>query len=126
MVRRGSGYAFRRARATLWRTQRHQQYDGLRKAGRSGHHHRRCDRRAWPVRRSPEYGRMGQNMRLSDCHNVEDFRTLARKRLPGPVYHYIDGAADDETTKARNTTAFDDCDLVPRVLAGVETIDMST
>jgi len=69
---------------------------------------------------------MGYNMRLSDCHNVEDFRTLARKRLPGPVYHYIDGAADDETTKARNTTAFDDCDLVPRVLAGVETIDMST
>lgn len=69
---------------------------------------------------------MGQNMRLSDCHNVEDFRTLARKRLPGPVYHYIDGAADDETTKARNTAAFDDCDLVPRVLAGVETIDMST
>lgn len=65
-------------------------------------------------------------MRLSDCHNVEDFRTLARKRLPGPVYHYIDGAADDETTKARNTSAFDDCDLVPRVLAGVETIDMST
>jgi len=65
-------------------------------------------------------------MRLSDCHNVEDFRTLARKRLPGPVYHYIDGAADDETTKARNTAAFDDCDLVPSVLAGVETIDMST
>src|SRR4051812_46262569 len=69
---------------------------------------------------------MGQNMRLSDCHNVEDFRTLARKRLPGPVYHYIDGAADDESTKARNTAAFDDCDLVPRVLAGVETIDMKT
>jgi len=65
-------------------------------------------------------------MRLRDCHNVEDFRTLARKRLPGPVYHYIDGAADDEATKARNTAAFDDCDLVPRVLAGVETIDMST
>jgi L-lactate dehydrogenase (cytochrome) len=65
-------------------------------------------------------------MRLRDCHNVEDFRTLARKRLPGPVYHYIDGAADDETTKARNTAAFDACDLVPSVLAGVETIDMST
>ena len=65
-------------------------------------------------------------MRLSDCHNVEDFRTLARKRLPGPVYHYIDGAADDEKTKVRNTEAFDSCDLVPSVLAGVETIDMST
>ena len=65
-------------------------------------------------------------MRLNDCHNVEDFRTLARKRLPGPVFHYIDGAADDEKTKARNTAAFDECDLVPSVLAGVETIDMST
>ena len=65
-------------------------------------------------------------MRLADCHNVEDFRELARRRLPYPVFHYIDGAADDEVTKARNTSAFDDCDLVPDVLAGVETIDMRT
>jgi L-lactate dehydrogenase (cytochrome) len=65
-------------------------------------------------------------MRLSDCHNTENFRRLARKRLPGPVFHYIDGAADDEVTKARNTAAFDDCDLVPRVLAGVEQVDMRT
>ena len=64
-------------------------------------------------------------MRLTDCHNVDDFRELARRRLPGPVFHYIDGAADDEGTKARNTAAFDDCDLVPDVLAGVETVDMS-
>lgn len=60
----------------------------------------------------------------SDCRNVEDFRELARRRLPYPVFHYIDGAADDEITKHRNTAAFDDCDLVPSVLAGVETIDM--
>jgi L-lactate dehydrogenase (cytochrome) len=65
-------------------------------------------------------------MRLADCHNVEDFRELARRRLPYPVFHYIDGAADDEVTKARNTSAFDDCDLIPDVLAGVETIDMRT
>lgn len=65
-------------------------------------------------------------MRLSDCHNVEDFRRLARARLPGTIFHYIDGAADDEITKARNTAAFDDCDLVPRVLAGVEQVDMRT
>jgi L-lactate dehydrogenase (cytochrome) len=65
-------------------------------------------------------------MRLSDCHNTEDFRRLARRRLPGPVFHYIDGAADDEITKARNTAAFDECDLVPRVLAGVEQVDMRT
>jgi len=65
-------------------------------------------------------------MRLSDCHNVEDFRRLAKARLPGPIFHYIDGAADDELTKNRNTQAFADCDLVPSVLAGVETIDMRT
>ncbi len=64
-------------------------------------------------------------MRLSDCHNIDDFRTLARKRLPGPVFHYIDGAADDETTRRRNREAYDACDLVPNVLAGVEHIDMS-
>ncbi|MEM8695792.1 MAG: alpha-hydroxy acid oxidase [Pseudomonadota bacterium] len=65
-------------------------------------------------------------MRLKDCHNSDDFRQLARRRLPSPVFHYIDGGADDETTLRRNTTAFDDCDLVPSVLAGVEHIDMTT
>jgi len=63
--------------------------------------------------------------RLKNCHNVEDFRLLAKQRLPGPVFHYIDGAADDETTYRRNTESFADCDLVPQVLAGVEEIDMS-
>ncbi len=64
-------------------------------------------------------------MRLSDCHNVADFRRLAKARLPSPIFDYIDGAADDERTKDRNTSAFDDCDLVPNVLAGVSEIDMS-
>jgi L-lactate dehydrogenase (cytochrome) len=68
----------------------------------------------------------GTRLKLADCHNTEDFRRLARRRLPGPVFHYIDGGADDEVTKARNTAAFDDCDLVPRVLAGVEQVDMRT
>jgi L-lactate dehydrogenase (cytochrome) len=64
-------------------------------------------------------------MQVRDCHNIEDFRRLARRRLPWPVFDYIDGAADDEITKRRNTEAFDDCDLVPDVLAGVEHIDTS-
>ena len=63
--------------------------------------------------------------RLKNCHNVDDLRLLAKQRLPGPIFHYIDGAADDEVTYRRNTSAFDDCDLVPNVLAGVEDIDMS-
>lgn len=64
-------------------------------------------------------------MRLRDCHNVADFRALARRRLPRPVFDYIDGGADDELTLRRNVSAFDDCDLVPNVLAGVADIDMS-
>jgi len=62
---------------------------------------------------------------LDQCRNVEDFRQLARRRLPSPVFHYIDGAADDEVTYRRNTHSFEACDLVPNVLAGVDEIDMS-
>jgi len=64
-------------------------------------------------------------MRLSQCHNFHDFRKLAKRRLPSPIFNYIDGAADDEVTYNRNTASFEDCDLVPNVLAGVENIDMS-
>ncbi len=64
-------------------------------------------------------------MHLSDCHNIDDFRRLARRRLPWPVFDYIDGAADDEIAMRRNTDAFADCDLVPDVLAGVADIDTS-
>jgi L-lactate dehydrogenase (cytochrome) len=64
-------------------------------------------------------------MRLSDCHNIDDFRLLAKSRLPWPVFDYIDGAGDDELTKARNTAAFASADLVPNVLAGVAEIDTS-
>lgn len=65
-------------------------------------------------------------MKLSNCHNFQDFRKLARRRLPSPIFHYIDGAADDEITHRRNTLAYDDVDLVPSVLAGVENVDLST
>ena len=65
-------------------------------------------------------------MNLKDCHNFSDFRKLAKKKLPSPIFHYIDGAADDEITYARNTSAFDDVDLVPNVLRGVENVDLST
>ena len=64
-------------------------------------------------------------MRLTDCHNFADFRRLASKRLPGPIFHYIDGAADDEVTYRRNTEAYEQADLVPNVLNGVDNVDMS-
>ena len=64
--------------------------------------------------------------KISQCYNTKDFRRLAKKRLPSPIFHYIDGAADDEITYRRNTEAYEQCDLIPNVLAGVENIDMST
>ncbi len=64
-------------------------------------------------------------MRLTDCHNFHDFRRLAQKRLPGPIFNYIDGAADDEVTYRQNTASFDRCDLVPNVLRGVGEVDLS-
>ena len=63
---------------------------------------------------------------INSCHNFKDFRNLAKSRLPSPIFHYIDGAADDEVTYRRNTEAYDQCDLVPNVLKGIEKVDMST
>ncbi len=64
-------------------------------------------------------------MRLAQCHNFHDFRRLARHRLPGPIFNYIDGGADDETTLRRNSASFEHCDLLPNVLRGVQQVDLS-
>ena len=63
--------------------------------------------------------------RLKDCYNTNDFRFLAKQRLPSPIFHYIDGAADDEVTLKQNTRAYEKCDLIPNVLRGVKDIDTS-
>ena len=66
-----------------------------------------------------------KTMNLESCHNFHDFRLLAKKRLPSPIFNYIDGAAEDERTYKRNTASFDTVDLIPNVLNGTEEIDMS-
>lgn len=65
-------------------------------------------------------------MGVSRCHNIADLRRLARRRLPAPVFHYMDGGADDELTLRRNTRAFDDYELWPSQLSDVSTIDTSS
>ena len=65
-------------------------------------------------------------MNLNDCYNFDDFRKLAKKNLPAPIFHYIDGGADDETTLKRNTESFARCDLVPNILTSVGQPDLST
>ena len=65
-------------------------------------------------------------MHINDCINFDDFRKLAKKKLPSPIFHYIDGGSDDEETLRRNTESFNDCDLIPKVLANVGKPDLST
>lgn len=62
--------------------------------------------------------------RLEDCLNLVDFEKAARDALPSPVFHYIDGGADDEFTKRANTAAFDRYHLIPRYLQDIRAIDM--
>ena len=63
---------------------------------------------------------------LNRCYNIAKLRERASKRLPAPMFHYIDGAAGDEWTMRQNTDAFDRWELVPRFLVDVSEIDLST
>lgn len=65
-------------------------------------------------------------MNLQKCHNQHDLRMAAKKRLPSPIFNYMDGGADDEWTLRRNSSAFDDFELLPRYLKNVENIDLKT
>ena len=65
-------------------------------------------------------------MTIKKCHNIGHIRTLAQKKLPAPMFHYIDGGADDEVTLHRNTTAFERFDLMPRMLVDVTAINTRT
>lgn len=62
-------------------------------------------------------------MAVSSCHNIEALRHMARRRLPKPVYDYIDGGSDDEVAYRRNTAAFDDYELLPSQLTDVSSIE---
>jgi L-lactate dehydrogenase (cytochrome) len=57
--------------------------------------------------------------RLGACYDVSDLRLAAKRRIPRPVFDYVDGAADEEISVAANTAAFRSWRFLPRVLAGV-------
>ena len=48
------------------------------------------------------------------------------RKLPAPLFHYIDGGSDDEWTLRRNGAAFADYQLLPEYLRNVADIDLST
>lgn len=64
--------------------------------------------------------------RLRGAVNVDDLRTIARRRLPRGVFDYIDGAAEDERSLANNAAAFARLEFRPNVLRDVSAIDTST
>jgi L-lactate dehydrogenase (cytochrome) len=64
--------------------------------------------------------------RLDRAYNIGDLRKLAARRLPPPIFHYIDGGADDEWTMRRNASAYSRYEIVPDVLTDVSTIKTAT
>ena len=64
--------------------------------------------------------------RLRRAASVADLRRIAKRRLPGGVFDYIDGAAEDERTLAGNQAAFADVGFRPRVLRGLEQVDVGS
>jgi L-lactate dehydrogenase (cytochrome) len=63
---------------------------------------------------------------LKNCRNIADLRLRAKSKLPSPMFHYLDGGAEDEWTQRRNTEAFDDYTLMPSQLRDVSQIDLKT
>ena len=64
--------------------------------------------------------------RLARCHNMDELRAAAARRLPFPIFDFLDGAAEDERTLKRNRTGFDRYLLMPRILQDVSEIDLRT
>ncbi len=64
-------------------------------------------------------------MSLAKCYSIEDLRRRARRKLPSPMFHYIDGGADDEWSLRRNTEAFDSYQLLPGYLNDISKVDLS-
>lgn len=65
-------------------------------------------------------------MRLQRANNVADLRLMASRRLPRPIFDYIDGGADDEVSLRRNVAAFASYEVVSDVLNDVSAIRTET
>lgn len=77
-----------------------------------------------PVPRAVDASR--RSSALARCRNVSDVAKLARRALPKPIRHYLEGGADDEWTMRRNTAVFDEWLLAQHVMVDVRDIDAST
>jgi isopentenyl diphosphate isomerase/L-lactate dehydrogenase-like FMN-dependent dehydrogenase len=55
---------------------------------------------------------------------VEDFRPMARRRLPRAVFDYLDGGAEGEVTLRENCRAFEDVTFRPRHAVALANCDL--
>jgi len=62
---------------------------------------------------------------IARCYDLDDLRREARRRLPGPVFGYIDGGADEELTMRSNGAAFRSWQFRPCVLRDVTSPDLA-
>jgi L-lactate dehydrogenase (cytochrome) len=69
---------------------------------------------------------MARPTKLTSCYEIMDLRNLARRRLPAPIFDFLDGGAETEWTMRRNTSAFDQVQLLPRCLVDVASVDTRT
>jgi L-lactate dehydrogenase (cytochrome) len=65
------------------------------------------------------------NRTLSRCFNIDDLRSVAKRRLPRALFDYIDGTAEDGVSANSNRTVFDHYQLVPQALVNVSQVDYS-
>ena len=59
-------------------------------------------------------------------YSVAALRRISQKRLPRPIFDFIDGGAEDEDTLRQNESAFSDWELLPKPLNGAAKRDLST
>ncbi|HZR39971.1 MAG TPA: alpha-hydroxy acid oxidase [Ktedonobacteraceae bacterium] len=58
--------------------------------------------------------------------NLRDYEELARTRVEGPIWDFYQGGSEDEITLRENRSAFGGWWLRPRMLTGVEVVDLRT
>jgi isopentenyl diphosphate isomerase/L-lactate dehydrogenase-like FMN-dependent dehydrogenase len=58
-------------------------------------------------------------------YNVEGFRQAAQRRLPKPVFDFVDGGAEDEETLRENHQQFHQLRFAPRLFVDVSEKDLS-
>jgi L-lactate dehydrogenase (cytochrome) len=64
--------------------------------------------------------------RVERCGSVAELRALARRRVPRAVFDYVEGAAGDELTAGANQADLRRLELLPRVLAGADAVELGT